>query len=161
MLTDISQAPILESDGVFQPAARNLLSTEAVMIKGTPCAWVETAGTLLVDGAGYAAVATLVPVESLTVPVQQGESEPRKCAAHPDPTVFPKVHLDTGEGSGLLDALALIFTAEDTKRLHAYVFNGYMDDLVGFDSGDSMADAMDTVVAMFSVIGTGGGSDGE
>jgi hypothetical protein len=154
MLTDIQQAPIIGSDGVFNPAPRKLLSSSGIQILGEECAWVETAGSLLVDGVEYEALATLVPISCLSVPVQKGQSEPLNCASHPDPETFPEVYLGTEQSTGLLDALALVFKCVDTKRLHAYAFNGHLDDLIEFDNGDTMSDCMDTVVAMFSVVGT-------
>jgi hypothetical protein len=154
MLNDLRHAPIISED-TFQPEERKLLHPEKVEVINMTCAWIESFGTMLVNDDEWNVIAALVPIQQLSnLDLMAGDSD-HKFTEFPRDTDKPVVLRDE-HGTGLLDSLALIIQNPTVGDYGAHVFNGYAEELLNFDAGDTLEDVMDTVVTMFAVVGRGG-----
>lgn len=154
MLNDLRHAPII-SEATFTPTERKILHPEVVQVIGMDCAWVETFGSMLVNDDEWVAVAALIPVQQLSTVEQLAITDEHKFEKFPADPSLPVVLRDE-HGTGLLDSLALIIQSPSCGDYGAHVFNGYADELLAFDAGDTIEDVMDTVVTMFAVVGRQG-----
>jgi hypothetical protein len=151
MLNDLRHAPII-SEGTYTPTERNILHPEVVQVIRMNCAWIESFGSMLVNEDEWNVVAALVPIQQLSTVAKLAEDSDHHCKDFPSDPTQPVVLRDE-HGTGLLDALCIIIQSPSCGDYGAHVFNGYADELLTFDAGDTIEDVMDTVQTMFAVVG--------
>lgn len=153
MLTDLRSAPVIDNCDTFSPQARSVLDPQPVTIGENTAVWIELGGSMFANEDEYNVLAGLLPVTQLTTASRMAKEDDRYRGFENWDHLTDKVILTDATGTGLLESLAIICEHTSTKTLAAHVFNGYANEIIIFENGETLHEVMDTVVTMFAVVG--------